>query len=315
MKAFGYVFSLVVLGVACGQVQEKEVKLEMLPEGETNAAYTSTQTTTPTEETDEATEETSTETLTGLAAAIAEMDSRSTESCTSGLFSDPTQHCAFTTAHEVTNAIVTASRPCSTVTGSQCTGVTSGPLWIMVQDADGVGAYLRVYGNRGGISSDVTVGSKVSFKVSRFTKNAGMMQITAVTDFTSTTATLSDSFKLASQVLDLTQIKTSDFSTSKSEGLWRMMTGVVQITDGSASGTQSFPATNLAGATFKVRASKSSDNIATNSCYKLENVMFTRFNSDTFLVDITASAAGGGFEYRTYGIGTFTKVTCSEYGY
>jgi hypothetical protein len=142
-----------------------------------------------------------------------------------------------------------------------------------------------------------------------------MMQITAVTDFVSTTATLADSFKLANQVLDLTQIKTSDFNTSKSEGLWRMVTGVVQVTDASASGTQSFPATNLAGATFKIRASKSSDNIATNGCYKLENSIFTRFNTDSFLVDITSSATGGGFDYRTYGIGTFTKVTCSEYGY
>ncbi len=313
MKFFGFILSLVMIGTSCGQVQEKEVELELLPEGETNASYASstTQSDEETEE-EETEEEEDTTTLVGLPAALAEMDTRLSESCTTQSSLD--NQCTFATAHEVTG-IVTGARACSTVTsGTACSGVTGGPLWIMVQDADGIGAYLRVAGNKGGISDTVTVGSKVSFKVSKFAKFSGMLQITAVTDFVATTPTLTETFKLSSQVIDLSSLKPSDYSSTKSEGLWRLMTGVVQVTDATGTGTVTFPVVNKAGATFKVRMVKTTENVAANNCYLLENVMFTRFNSDLYQIDMSTSSNGGGFDYRTWGFGTLTKVTCADHG-
>ncbi len=319
MKAFGYVFSLIVLGAACGQVKEKEVTLEMLPEGETNASYAST--TEDEEEVPEEETETDTDTKVQLAAIGQEMWSRKDESCAN---STP-RVCSLTAEVAVTDAIVTAVRSCSTVTGTGCkvspdtTAATTGPQFAFVQKLDGTASLLHLRGSNGGISTDLSIGSKISFTARKFNQNFGTMRVFDVDSATVTigTATATEMFQLNDTVADIGAI---DFSTSiDTDHLYKLNSGYVKVTEltkpmtgDSASAywfslnTKAYPeGTRLWLRVFSALLTK-------NKCYLVKNVSLTQSttpsSSGVYVID------QGNYDTKTYGLSSFTEVDCTTAG-
>jgi hypothetical protein len=319
MKAFGYVLSLIVLGAACGQVKEKEVKLEMLPEGETNASYASTKSD---DEDETSTEETETDTATKeqLAAVNQEMWSKKGETCAN----TPPRVCSLAAEVSITDAIVTAVRSCASA-GNGCrvtpdtTAATSGPQFAFVQKLDGTASLLHVRGSNGGIATDLSIGSKISFKAKAFNQTFGMMRIFTVdsASVTVSTATGAEMFQLNDTVADIGSI---DFSKAvDTDHLYKLTSGYVKVNEqtnamsGDNSGaywstlnTKTYPE----GSKLYFRINSTA--LVKNKCYLLKNVFLTTSttpsSSGVYVID------QGAYNTKTYGPSSYTEVDCTVAG-
>jgi hypothetical protein len=315
MKAFGYVFSLLILGLGCGQVQEKEVKLEMLPEGETNASYASSTATTEDEESEEETPSTTTE-LTPLQKVQEEIESkRSVSACGNS------SGCTFDTSYSVVNAVVTAVKPCTSAggkcgsSGSARTGID----WIYAQEIGGGGVLLNPFGwTTASTTSSIKVGDKISFTPTHFRFIYGRGYVLKIDEstLTVTSATAPELFQVAAEILDLDSI---DFSKQANANFYRMVSGTVKVNSAATTitvdtggkwytlNTKGFPT----DAGFYLRGSSST--LVKDKCYTLKNL--------ALIWTITPPTAGYaidvvGFDFTntSYGMGSITETDCAAAG-
>ncbi|MDQ3233166.1 MAG: hypothetical protein M3Q07_15215, partial [Pseudobdellovibrionaceae bacterium] len=255
------------------------MKLELLPEGETNASYASTRTDEeepPVEDT-----EPDTEVRVQLAAINKEMWDRKAETCaTSGA-----SVCTLTAEVAVTDAVVTTVRNCTSTSGTFCkitpdaVSATSGPQYAIVQKFDGTGSLLHLRGSNGGISTDLVVGSKISFKARKFNQRFGTMRIFDVdpASVTIATATAAEMFQLNDTVADIGEI---DFAPAvDTDHLYKLMTGYVKVTELTRPMTGDSPNTYWYSLNTTTYASgtrlwlrSSSAMVSKNKCYQVKNV-------------------------------------------
>jgi hypothetical protein len=315
MKAFGYVFSLMILGMGCGQVQEKEVKLEMLPEGETNASYASSTQTTE-EEPEEETPTTTTE-LTPLQKVQEEIESkRSVSACGNS------SGCTFDTTYSVVNAVVTAVKPCNTNGTTKCGtsgSARSGIDWIYAQEIGGGGVLINPFGwTTASTTSSIKVGDKISFTPTHFRFFFGRGYILKIDESTLsvTSSTAPELFQVAADIIDL---ETIDFSKKSNANFYRMVSGTVKVNSAATTitsdtggkwytlNTKAFPT----DAGFYLRGS--STTLVKDKCYKLKNL--------ALIWTITPPTAGYaidvvGFDFTntSYGMGSITETDCAAAG-
>lgn len=320
MKAIGYFLSLVVLGAGCGQVQEKEVKLEMLPEGETNATYS--QAATSEEEEDEVDDddtEDDTVTREQLAAINYEMWSRRNEDC----LSTSPYSCSLAANVAVTDAFVTTVRNCSPsstickLNGVDTTSASTGPQFAYVQKLDGTATLLYVRGSNGGISTNLNIGDKISFTATKFYKNFGTMRVHEVdaSSVTISTATATEIFQLNDTVADIDAV---DYAEAiNTDELYRLRSGYVKV-----NGTE--PMSSDASSYYFILNTKSyttgkrlffrtaSNELTTNKCYQLKNVSLTQSTTPSangaYVIDIR------NYNTKLNGLTSYTEVDCTTAG-
>ncbi|WP_141734419.1 hypothetical protein [Oligoflexus tunisiensis] len=318
MKAIGYFLSLVVLGAACGQVQEKEVKLEMLPPGETNASYTSTNDDDE-EEIEEDDTEDDTVTREQLAAINYEAWSRRSESCSN---SSP-RYCSLTANVAVTDAIVTAVRNCSPsssickLNGVDSTSASTGPMFAFVQKLDGTATLLHVRGSNGGISTNLNIGDKISFTATKFYQNFGTMRVHEVdaASVTIGTATATELFQLNGVVADIDAV---DYAAAiNSDELYRLRSGYVKVSGietMSSDSSRYYYVLNTKSYTSGNRLFfRANSNVLTaDKCYQLKNVSLTQ--STTPSVNGVYVIDQGSYDTKLNGVTTYTEVDCTTAG-
>jgi hypothetical protein len=319
MKAIGYFLSWVVLGAACGQVQEKEVKLELLPEGETNASYAQAATSEEEEE-EEVVEEPEDGTVTReqLAAINYEAWSRRTESCS---MSSP-RHCGLASSVAVTDAIVTAVRNCSPssticrINGVDASSASTGPQFAFVQKLDGTATLLYVRGANGGISTNLNIGDKLSFTATRFYQNFGTMRIHEVdaASVTIGTATATEMFQLNETVADIDAV---DYAAAiNTDELYRLRTGYVKVSSLESQSTdlsnyyfvlhtKSYTGTRLYFRT-------NSNELTIGKCYHLKNVSLTQ--STTPSANGVYTIDKGTYNTVLNGMTTYPEIDCETAG-
>ncbi len=302
---------------ACGQVKEKEVKLEKLPPGETNASYSSSTATTSDDETEEEETTSDTASLTPLQKVMAAIEAKRSDTSCYTASNTNSSGCAFPEQVQVVDAIVVGARNCSTRTGGKCSG-KSGMDWIVVQEIDGGAMLLNPFGWTTSTTSDINVGDKISFTPSkmRFFYGRGYVYTIDETTLTKSTATSAEMFKLAQQVLDLGAY---DFSLKESDNFFKFASGSFKVAStGQTFGTDSRKYFALqtkkhtATTGFYLRTNNST--LLTNGkCYEAKNLFVfwnTTPSTATNIIDLDS------FEVTntSYGLGSITEGDCTELG-
>ena len=268
---------------SCGQVEEDEVSLNQLADGQTSTKYVDAsgnevnvvlgENGAPTivdengdpivEEVEEVVVDDS---LTGLAAASAEIFAES----------DCSSNCTFSENFQVTSAIVVwaddyeATADCGSGDSNVCS-------LFVVTDNGQTGGYLNFFNETGDtIQEEVVIGDVISFKVNKFSKGF-FIEINGITDLVvdSTEASISQFFTIANNATDLGTVDFDNLETAPE----KIYSGYFKISGAIDSGN--FPITTASSTSTELvfRPSNSGDYTVGN-CYQLKNVWLAhRFGS------------------------------------